>query len=164
MGHYDHIALKFSKDIFGIGENGYLIYEIGNDGRGFGTLANSFGTGLTYCDVGGGWARQLQNESVDYRVDYALTQLKSMLGNSIGRHFVKGAATAWGLERTAMGAYASAVPGAYRYRKRLRWPVADKIFFAGEACHRSMWATVGGAHLSGAEAARSVVAACCMQA
>ena len=157
MGYYDHIAIKFSKDVFGVGENGYLLHEIGNDGAGFGTLANADGNGLAYCDVGGSWAEQLLGESVEYKVDYALNQLKSMLGNGIVRHFEKATATAWGLERTTMGSYASAEPGAYHLRRRLRQPIAEKVFFAGEACHRTMWATVGGAHLSGVEAARSVL-------
>ncbi|MBW8056080.1 MAG: FAD-dependent oxidoreductase [Nitrospira sp.] len=30
------------------------------------------------------------------------------------------------------------------------------MFFAGEACHPSMWATCGGAYLSGIDTAREV--------
>ena len=157
MGAYDHIALLFSQDIFGLGPDGYLLFEIGDDGRGFGTLTNASGSGLAYCDVGGDWARELQRENEAYKIDYALDQLKSMLGNRIERTFVKGTTTAWGLNPLTRGAYASAEPGSYKMRRILRQSVANKIFFAGEACHSSMWATVGGAHLSGVDAAWSVM-------
>ena len=66
--------------VFGVGEDGYLIFEIGEDGKGFGTLANSAGSGLAYCDVGGSWARDLQTEDEAFKIDYALLQLKNLLG------------------------------------------------------------------------------------
>ena len=156
MGFYDHIALQFSEDVFGMENDGYLIHQVGKDGRGFGVLTNISGTGLAYCDVGGDWARQLQSETVQYRVDYALTSLREMLGNNIVEKFVKGTATSWGMDPLFFGSYASAKPGAYSMRQVLREPVGERIYFAGEACHRSMWATVGGAHLSGEEVAKIV--------
>ncbi len=156
MGAYDHIALLFSKDVFGIGSDGYFFSEIGDDGKGFGTLTNSAGSGLAYCDVGGSWGRELHRASEADKIDYALQHLKSLLGNDVTQSFVKGAATAWGLNPLTLGSFASARPGAYKMRAVLRRSVGDRIFFAGEACHPSMWATVGGAHLSGVSAARSV--------
>ena len=153
MGFYDHIALRFSEDVFGMGNDGYVLFQVGEDGKGFGTLTNASGSGLAYCDIGGNWARELQRESIEHRVDYALAELKKILGNDIEKHFVKGTATSWGANSLTLGSYASARPGAYHMRNVLRQPVGDRIFFAGEACHRSLWATVAGAHLSGVETA-----------
>ncbi len=153
MGMYDHIALQFSEDIFGMGRDGYLLFEIGNDGRGFGTMTNASDTGIAYCDVGGDWARELLDRTVDEKVDYVLGEMERMLGSSVRRTFVKGTATAWGNDRWSLGSYASAKPGAYMMREVLRRPVAERIFFAGEACHRTIWATVDGAHQSGQETA-----------
>ncbi len=157
MGSYDHIALLFAKDIFGMENDGYLLFEVSDDGRGFATLTNIAGTGLAYCDVGGNWARELERESEAFKIDYALGQLKSMLGNALEREFVKGATTVWGLNPLTRGSFASAKPGAYKMRKILRQSIGNKIFFAGEACHSTMWATVGGAHLSGVKTAKSVL-------
>ena len=156
MGSYDHIALRFSEDVFEMGEDGYLMFDIGDDGRGFGTLTNTSGTGIAYCDVGGDWARELTNELEDVKVNYALDQLESLLGSSVKRSFILGTATQWNLNQWSLGAYASAEPGAYAMRAVLRRPVGEKVFFAGEACHRALWATIGGAHLSGAEVGRVV--------
>ncbi len=157
MGAYDHIALQFSQDVFGVGSDGYLIFEIDEDGKGFGTLANSAGSGLAYCDVGGSWARELQTEDEAFKIDYALLQLKNLLGSHIERHYIKGSATAWGLNPLTLGAYASARPGSYKMREVLRQPVGERVFFAGEACHPSIWATVGGAHLSGVDTGHAVL-------
>ncbi len=157
MGHYDHIALRFSKDVFEMGEDGYFLFEVDEDGKGFGALTNASGSGIAYCDVGGSWARELQQEGEAFKIRYALDKFKSFLGSDVERSFVKGSATAWGLNPLTLGSYASAIPGGYAMRKVLRRSIADRIYFAGEACHPSRWATVGGAHVSGVDAANSVM-------
>ena len=156
MGLYDHIALQFSKDIFEMGNDGYLLFEIGNDGRGFGTLTNASDTGIAYCDVGGDWARELAKLPIEGKIDYAMNQLEKFLGSSVKRTYLKGTATSWSADEWTLGSFASAKPGAFSKRKDLRKSIGNRIFFAGEACHRSMWATVGGAHMSGKDTGKLV--------
>ncbi len=156
MGLYNHITLQFSEDVFGMSADGYLLFRMGPDRRGFGVLTNAGGHGLAYCDVGGSWARDLEEESAEARIDYAMGELRGMLGSGIDSRFVKGAVTSWGQNPLTLGSYASAEPGAHDMRSVLRQPVGDRIFFAGEACHRSLWATAAGARLSGEEVARDV--------
>jgi len=156
MGLYNHIALQFSRDVFEMGDDGYLMFRIGDDGEGFGVLSNAGGHGLAYCDVGGSWARELERQSVEARVDYAMETLRSLLGSGIDGAFVKGAATSWGQNPLTLGSYASAEPGEHAKRRVLRESVGDRIFFAGEACHRSLWSTVAGALLSGEDVAGEV--------
>ncbi|MBC6441139.1 MAG: FAD-dependent oxidoreductase [Rhodospirillales bacterium] len=156
MGYYDHITLQFSSDVFELGEDGYVLFQVGDDGKGFGTLTNAGGHGLAYCDVGGSWAQELQGCPIAERVDYALSTLRGLLGSSIDSSFVKGDATSWGKNPWTMGSYASATPGAYSMRRVLRNSVDDRIFFAGEACHRTQWATVAGALKSGQDVANDV--------
>ncbi len=156
MGLYNHIALLFSQDVFEMGPNGYMLYQVGDDGRAFGTLSNAGGYGLAYCDVGGSWAQALERETVEARIDYALSKLRDLLGSDVDRAFVKGDATSWGQNPLTRGSYASAEPGAYRMRSVLRDSVGERIFFAGEACHPSLWASVAGAHLSGQTVAGEV--------
>ncbi len=157
MGLYNHIALQFSEDVFGMGPDGYLMFRVSHDRKGFGVLTNAGGHGLAYCDVGGSWARDLERESAESRIDYAMGELRGMLGSGIDSRFVKGAVTSWGQNPLTLGSYASAEPGAHALRSVLRQPVGDRIFFAGEACHRSLWATAAGARLSGEEVALDVV-------
>ena len=158
MGHYNHVALRFSRDIFELGEDGYLLHRVGADGRAFGVLTNSGGTGIAYCDVGGRFARELEDDPEAVAIDFVKERLRAMLGSEVDRRLVKAAATRWGGNPLTRGAYASAEPGAYRLRRALGEPVAERLFFAGEACHSTLWASVDGAHLSGLATADEVAA------
>ncbi len=157
MGLYNHIALQFSEDIFGMGPDGYLMLQVGEDKRGFGALTNASGTGIAYCDVGGSFARQLEKDGEAAAVDFAVGKMKEMLGSfDVDRTLVKSAVTAWAQDPLFEGSYASARPGAYPMRAALRESVGDRIFFAGEACSRKYWATVAGAHMTGVDVADDV--------
>ena len=160
MGLYNHIALQFSEDIFGLGHDGYLMFQVDASRRAFGALTNASGTGIAYCDVGGSFAREIEKDGEAAAIDFAMGKMKEMLGADAERAFVKGAVTAWGQDPLFEGSYASAAPGAYPMRAVLREPVGDRIFFAGEACSRLLWATVGGAHETGVDTARG----CCRPA
>lgn len=156
MGDYNHIALQFSKDIFGMGEDGYLFHQVPDSGEAFGALTNASGSGLTYCDVGGTFAQELEGAGAAAAIDFVQTTLRNLLGSDVDRYFQGGATTAWRSDPLVKGCYASAAPGMYDMRAVLRAPVAERVFFAGEACHLDMWATVGGADLSGRDTAGEV--------
>lgn len=163
MGLYNHIAFQFRRNFLGTGDDGYLVYKLppsdDDAPRGFGMLTNIGGTNLSFGDVGGGLAWELENEGVEGALAFGLSELRKMFGSTVDREFVKGHVTAWGSNPHTIGSYASAEPGAYPLRAALRAPVGDRIWFAGEACSSSMWAMVAGAHLSGQETARNVVRA-----
>ena len=59
--------------------------------------------------------------------------------------------------RKRIGIVPSAAPGAQSARKIMMEPVANRLFFAGEAVHETLWGTVGGAWESGERAADAVV-------
>eukprot|EP00752_Nemacystus_decipiens_P000652 g652.t1 len=159
MGDYNHITLKFAEDVFGLGEDGYVLHQVDASDEAFGALTNASGTGLAYCDVGGSFARDLEAAGEAAAVDFVLSTLRRLIGGEVDRQFQGAAVTAWTSDPLIRGCYASARPGGYPMRAVLRAPVADRLFFAGEACHEDMWATVGGADLSGAETAAAVVRA-----
>ncbi len=161
MGNYNHIALQFKDNVFGVGDDHYVIHQVPNgDGgspRGTGILTNISGTNLSFCEVGGAFAGDLESEGQAGMVDFALAELRKMLGSKVDDQFVKGHATAWSRNQLTLGSYASAEPGAQHLRKTLRTPVGERIWFAGEACSRSEWATVAGAHKSGIEVAQTLM-------
>jgi len=156
MGDYNHITLQFSRDIFGLGPDGYVLHRVDDSNEAFGALTNASGTGLAYCDVGGTFARELELAGTAAATDFVLEKMRGMIGRDVDRYLVGSAVTAWRSDPFVRGCYASARPGAYPLRAALRTPVADRVFLAGEACHESLWATVGGADLSGAETAAAV--------
>jgi monoamine oxidase len=155
MGTFNNIALMFSRDIFGQGNDAYWEYKpMTTEAVGF--MTNISGTNLSFGYVGGAFGRQLIEAGVDAAIDFALGELKKSLGNDIQKDFVKGAYTMWDKDPWTLGSYASAEPGYYHMREVLRRPVGDRVFFAGEACDRLIWATCAGAQLSGIETAKEV--------
>ncbi|MGB1147975.1 MAG: flavin monoamine oxidase family protein, partial [Alphaproteobacteria bacterium] len=149
MGDYNHVTLQFSEDVFGAGIDGYVLHKVDQSREGFGGLTNASGLGLAYCDVGGQFALDLENAGEAESIDFVLGKLRSLIGSDVDKYFVKGSSTAWTTDPFVRGCYASARPGAYPMREVLREPIGDRLFFAGEACHEDLWATVGGADRSG---------------
>lgn len=158
MGCYSNIALQFKRDIFALGSDAYLLYKTDSE-KSTGFLTNISGTTLSYAMVGGRFGKELEAADIDESVHFALGELINIYGNDIKKDFVKGHVWLWGKDPFTLGSYASAQPGAYPYRRILAETVADKVFFAGEATHRMMWATCTGARLSGEERAKAVVKA-----
>ena len=153
MGNYEHVCLLFSDDALKTKPDTYILKSVDESGMKFGALTNASESGLAYFDIGGNTALDLMRENEEARINLALEEFKNIFGNRIEQSFVKGAASSWRNNSYTQGAYASAELGASTMREFLRESIADKVFFAGEACHRTMWASVAGAHLSGQEVA-----------
>ena len=156
MGCYEHVVLQFTEDSCLRQPDSYIIRMPDSTREGFGALANICNSDLTFCDIGGSFARELIPRGEEACIDYALGELVEIFGSSIRKNFIKGTASAWLEHPYTLGSYASAEPGAFQMRTTLNEPVAERIFFAGEACHSSMWATVAGAYASGQEVATKV--------
>jgi len=84
---------------------------------------------------------------------FAREELSRIFGADFDRHLQSGVSTAWCSDPWARGAYSAALPGRAHMREQLQVPVADKIFFAGEACSIDYFGTVMGAWRSGVSAA-----------
>ena len=143
MAVMDYIGLQFTEDVFGFGADVYVDQQQ-QDENGVGYMANMSGTNLVYAYVGGDQAKALENQSMDVAIAYGLDGMKSMLGNDIEKKFVHSFATATGKYPLFEGAYSTANPGKHPMRAVLRQTLADKLFFSGEACHPSQWASVNG--------------------
>ena len=160
MGIYNHVALLFRDNFFGVGADGYVYHKVESRGaaspEGMGVLVDASGSNLAYADVGGECARALEWEGPRAATDFVLATLRGIFGAEVDRQLVKAHATAWGSDPLARGAYASAEPGRHGMRDVLREPVGDRVWFAGEACSEDDWATVAGAHKSGVATARAL--------
>ena len=114
------------------------------------------GQDLLLVFFGGAYAREL--ELGDALEAAARAELVSVFGSDFARRIHRTTATAWLRDPWARGSYSAARPGFAHLRSVLAEPVADRIFFAGEACTPTAYGAIHGAWLSGAEAARRVVA------
>jgi monoamine oxidase len=90
-------------------------------------------------------------------VDFAITWLTGLYGGDIKKNVKRQAVTRWAQEPWALGAISAAAPGAQSARKVLMEPISNRIFYAGEAAHETLWGTVGGAWESGERAADAVL-------
>jgi monoamine oxidase len=156
MGAYNHIALLYSEDVFGLGANQYVI-PLAKSKREPGLLSNMDGSGLLMIYVGGDLSHELQQEGVNAAVDFGVEHINSILGSDISKKFVKGTFSLWSHNPWTRGSYAVPVPGGMKYREVLRGPIADRIFFAGDSCHRGPFSSVSHAHDSGVETAEQVL-------
>lgn len=163
MGHYNHVVLQFRENFFGTGADGYFSYRINEevDGipQGFAALIDAAGTGLAYCDLGGSLARDLGRAGQGASIDFVLGELRRMFGSKLDSALVKTGFYDWSADPLVQGAYSAALPGGAWSRKEMRRPEGDRIWFAGEALCKDDWATVAGAHKSGARTARKLARA-----
>ena len=107
--------------------------------------------------VGGDFAWEIECAGEEAAIDFATERLARTFGADARKAVKKGAMTNWGGERWTRGAYAAARPERAAARKTLSVPVADRIYFAGEALAGPLMQTCGGARLSGEKVARDVL-------
>ena len=156
MGSYNHIALLYSEDVFGLGPDVYII-PFAADQRDAGLVSNAHGKNLVMIYVGGDLSWGLERNGADEAIDYGIAYIDSILGVKTRNKFLKGTFTCWGQNRWTRGSYASAAPGRLSYRDVLRQPVGNRIFFAGDACHTEGASSAARAYQTGVEVAAEVL-------
>jgi monoamine oxidase len=122
-------------------------------------LMKPLGSNLAVGFVGGDTARAVEQQGPQAALDLALGKLRKVFGPTIDQHVKATRITAWGKDEWTMGSYSYAKPGMAHMRDKLRRPVDDRLYFAGEAAAPSEHAMqVVGAAESGAAAARALIA------
>jgi monoamine oxidase len=112
------------------------------------TMANGY--------LAGEAGRALEREGSTAMIEAGRSALVSMFGSDIRKHIVKTACSTWDHEPFIRGGYGAARPGYAHKRRDLATPVADKVFFAGEATSPDFFSTCHGAHATGLAAANHV--------
>lgn len=155
LGSYNHIVLKLEGDPFELEEDTMVAYS--GVGGTAGLLINAGGAGLTYFDVAGDFGAGLTALGDAAMVEFAHEAVRDMLGSEGVNSLSQAKAFAWERNPLFGGAYTAARPGRASARQALKRPVADRIWFAGEATSVSKPATLDGAISEGARAARTIV-------
>jgi len=122
-------------------------------------LAFPFDFNLMIGFVGGDFGWEMSAAGRDVAVDFATGALKRVFGADVGKHVVKGELSRWASNPWVRGAYSAARPGRTAARRELGRPVANRLFFAGEALAGEFAQTCGGAALSGQTTAKEVLKA-----
>jgi len=156
LGSYDHIALELIGNPLGL-QRDELVFEKSETTRTAALLANISGTSLATVEVAGKFGRDLSAQGEPAMVAFALEWLTDLYGADIKKAVKRTHATRWNAEPFARGAFSAASPGGQGARKTLMEPLRDRIYFAGEAMHETLWGTVGGAWESGTRAAEAIL-------
>jgi monoamine oxidase len=156
LGSYDHIALELPGNPLGL-QRDEVVFEKTESARTAAILANISGTTLCTVEVAGKFGAGLAASGEPEMVSFALEWLTGLYGADIRKAVKRTSATRWNHEPWTLGAFSAASPGGQWARAALAEPVRDRIFFAGEATHETLWGTVGGAWASGERAADAVL-------
>ncbi|MEW6641297.1 MAG: NAD(P)/FAD-dependent oxidoreductase [Pseudomonadota bacterium] len=106
---------------------------------------------------GGSYARALENAGEDALAAQAIDDIVALLGSDYRSKLRPLAASRWGQDPFALGAYSHALPGHAGDRAVLATPVDGRLFFAGEATSPNFFSTAHGARDSGERAAKEVL-------
>ena len=152
MGSYDHIALQLPGNPLQLLDDD-LVFEKSNGARTAAMLANVSGSNLCLIVVAGRFGRDLAAQGERAMIAFATDWLVALYGTDVAKAITRAQATRWNEEPWALGAFSAAGPGGQPSRRVLMEPFRERIFFAGEAAHETLWGTVGGAWESGERAA-----------
>lgn len=117
-----------------------------------------FGWPVIECYYGGPYAADLEAGGEAATVDAMVRELTDLLGSSWRARLRPLAISRWHDEPWIGGAWSYARPGRRGARFHLAVPVADRIFFAGEATAPIDIGTAHGAHATGVRAADDALA------
>jgi monoamine oxidase len=161
MGALTKIGLRYrDRKRFGIPDGAYL-----SDLRGTRDLMNfdcfTLDRDLVIVTFGGDMARELIAGGEAAAVALARDRFAGLVGGEANRLFGGGKLYPWWGDPFALGCYSYAKPGHSNARENLAVPVAEKLFFAGEATgggpddEAAGGMTAGGAVLAGRAAAKA---------
>ncbi len=158
MGALTKIALRLDGERFGLSESTTLM-EAGLASRM--TMIEMFpgGKPLAIAITGGDFARGLTEAGEAAAIAAVTDMLAAILGERVRAHVAAGRLAGWWTDAHSFGAYSVCRPGAASARTALAAPIAERLWFAGEATAGGGAMTVGGATIAGREAALALARA-----
>jgi monoamine oxidase len=156
LGSYDHVAIELAGNPLDL-QSDDLVFEKAAGQRTAALLANTAGSTLCVVDVAGPFGKGLAAQGDAAMVAFATDWLADLYGPDVKKAIRRTQTTQWSKEPWALGAFSSAAPGWQPARRVLMEPIRDRVWFAGEAAHETLWGTVGGAWESGERAAEAAL-------
>lgn len=156
-GYAEKVALGFDRPFPGLEEVAYIdTLDPGDPDRSavnFTVYPDPDGHPVAVGQLGGTVSRDLERAGEAAMVDFALAALVDAFGSDLKGHLRATKVTRWASDPWVRGAYSCALPGRAIRRLVLADPVAERVFFAGEATSAEAYSTAHGARWSGLRAA-----------
>jgi monoamine oxidase len=156
LGRQEQIAVELDGNPLDLDADD-LVFEKASGPRAAALLGNIGGSHLSMITVGGDLARDLARSGEGALKDFAVEWLTTTFGSNAKGLVRKSIATRWGENPLIGGAFSAAAPGHADARRALMTPLRDRVWFAGEAAHETLWSTVNGAWDSGVRAAEAAL-------
>jgi monoamine oxidase len=154
MGAANKIGFALRRDVFGDPAGRFSIFSSDKaDAMHF--HVRPCGEPVVGAYVGGRVADALEKDGPDAMKALAMERLKAIFGAGIEKEVTGSVATAWRGDAAIGGGYSMARPGQAHRRADLATPLADRLFFAGEATSIDFYSTAHGAYFSGVAAAEA---------
>ena len=158
MGALTKLGLKFNGARFGLPAGGDLWDRLGPRAS-FDFECWPFDRDIVVALFGGDHAREIVARGEREAIALVLDEFVRLVGADARKAFTGGALHGWCADPYSMGCYSHARPGHADARAKLATPVADRLYFAGEATGGADFGgamTAGGAYLAGRDAARAM--------
>jgi len=156
LGSYEHVAIEFAGNPLGLRSDD-LIFEKAAGPRTAALLGNVSGSRLCVVEIAGRLAADLAGDGEAAMTTFAIDWLAGLFGSGLKRAVERTHATRWTKEPWVLGAFSAAAPGGQWARKALSEPLDERLWFAGEAVHETLWGTIAGAWEAGERAADAAI-------
>ena len=156
LGSYEHVAIEFAGNPLGLRSDD-LIFEKAAGPRTAALLGNVSGSRLCVVEIAGRLAADLAGDGEAAMTTFAIDWLAGLFGSGLKRAVERTHATRWTKEPWILGAFSAAAPGGQWARKALSEPLDERLWFAGEAVHETLWGTIAGAWEAGERAADAAI-------
>lgn len=171
FGVVNKVALRFDRAFWVDDQrnrNGEAIDEDGPDHIGrvptkhgvftmFLSMVRCTGAPILVAITAGKFAKYIEKQTDSEVVQMAMEALKQTYGAARMGHLIAHRVTRWGLDRFSRGSYSYAKVGSSPQDYAKMCEPVGKVFFAGEATHRSHPATAHGAFMSGIREASRII-------
>ena len=157
LGSYDRIVFELVGNPFGFRADERIVFRAGNE-RTAALVGRADGSDLAYADIAGRFGRELAAAGEPAMLAFLFELIAAQFGSEAPKKIGRTEVVRWSAEPFVMGGFSAAAPGAASSRRVLLEPL-DRLFFAGEAAHETLWGTVGGAWASGERAANAALRA-----
>lgn len=157
MGNYKHFYGELSDAALTDNEDGFDALQFA-DGAELFFHIRPFGLPYLEAAVAGAAANTLDDMSEAAQRDFFVTACRHTFGAGIAKKLGRFVVTRWRQNRWVRGGYAAAKPGHGNSRFELARPLAEKLYFAGEAASSDAYNSAHGAYLSGQRAVAEFVA------
>ncbi len=148
LGSANKVALALDPGTLDAPANSHAQFDVPGGGI-CGMQIRPFGHDFVSVYLGGGFSDRLEAAGEAAMIAVARDGLRQIFGANALNGVRCAAATRWSADPDIRGAYSAARPGEALRRIDLGLPVADRVFFAGEATSPEFFTTAHGAWASG---------------